>query len=291
MDTAKAGNTVAGEHFSATPATWEGAPALLRKPGTRDDKYSRGVLGMVTGSLDYPGAALLGVTAALSTGVGMVRYSGPAEVATLVLATRPEVVVGSGRVTALVVGSGFPDTDPEELRQRLPDIDLTGIPAVVDAGAMIHRGQFPGPVILTPHRGELQRLAKHWDAPAGSPEETAVWLADHLDAVVVLKGNETLVVSPGGRASRLPPAPTWLATAGTGDVLAGVMGAVVVAVASADPDHTPDSGQLHDAAVVAALIHQQAALIASHVGGAEAPLLPSVLAESVREAVAGFLSR
>jgi ADP-dependent NAD(P)H-hydrate dehydratase / NAD(P)H-hydrate epimerase len=277
--------------FSATPVTWEGAPALLRAPLTSDDKYSRGVLGMVTGSAQYPGAALLGITAALSTGVGMVRYVGPGEVASLVLATRPEVVIGAGRVHALVVGSGFPDTSSSELRGRLGALDGVDVPVVLDAGAMIARDVFPGSAILTPHRGELDRLADAFGAPQGPPQQTALWLAHHVNAVVVLKGNDTLVVSPDGRASQLPPAPTWLATAGTGDVLAGIMGAVVTAVVTAHPDHALSVDHLHDAAVVAALIHRQAAIIASHVGGAEAPLLPSDLAEAVREAVAGFLSR
>jgi ADP-dependent NAD(P)H-hydrate dehydratase / NAD(P)H-hydrate epimerase len=209
----------------------------------------------------------------------------------IVLATRPEVVIVPGRVTALVVGSGFPDIDQDELRERLGELDGVDVPVVVDAGAMIHRGVFPGPAILTPHRGELERLATSFGAPEGSPDETASWLADHLDAVVVLKGNETLVVSPGGRASMLPPAPTWLATAGTGDVLAGVMGAVVTAVAITHSHQTLTFDHLHDAAVVAGLIHQHAAVIASHVDGLEAPLLPSALAEAVREAVAHFLSR
>jgi hydroxyethylthiazole kinase-like uncharacterized protein yjeF len=290
-DTVKDAKTVSSDQVSAVPVTWEGAPALLRYPVATDDKYSRGVLGMVTGSPQYPGAALLGVTAALSTGVGMVRYVGPGEVASLVLSSRPEVVVGPGRVSALVVGSGFPEISVDELRQRLDGLDDVCVPVVVDAGAMIHRDHFPGPAILTPHRGELQRLAGHFGAPDGSTEQTARWLASHLDAVVVLKGNETLVLSAGDRASRLPPAPTWLATAGTGDVLAGVMGAVVVSVVTAHPHQTLNSDHMHDAAVVAALIHQRAAVMASRIAGAEAPLLPSDLAGAVREAVAAFLSR
>ena len=277
--------------FSATAVTRAHAPVLLRFPLATDDKYSRGVLGMVTGSSHYPGAALLGITAALSTGVGMVRYLGPPEVTDLVLATRPEVVPGHGRVSALVVGSGFPEVTADELRARLGELSLAGIPVVLDAAAMTHRSLFPGAAILTPHLRELERLAESCGAPEGSPERTALWLADHLDAVVVLKGNQTLVVSPGGRASQLPPAPTWLATAGTGDVLAGIMGAVVTAVATGHDGEALGSEQMHDAAVLAALIHQEAAVIASRVGGAEAPLLASDLAGAVREAVAGFLSR
>ena len=76
------------------------AAALVRVPTADDDKYSRGVVGFVTGSTRYPGAAVLGVEAALRTGVGMVRYLGPARPTDLVLQRRPEVVANDGRVQA-----------------------------------------------------------------------------------------------------------------------------------------------------------------------------------------------
>src|SRR5687767_15824194 len=87
------------------------AAIWISVPGPGDDKYSRGVLGVVTGSARYPGAAVLGVEAALHTGVGMVRYLGPGRPTRLVLARRPEAVTTDGRVQAWVLGSG---QDPAE---------------------------------------------------------------------------------------------------------------------------------------------------------------------------------
>ena len=90
-----------------TAWTPDDARHSIAVPGTADDKYSRGVLGMVTGSTRFPGAAVLGVEAALHTGLGMVRYLGPTEVGTLVLQRRPEIVLGDGRVQAWLLGSGI----------------------------------------------------------------------------------------------------------------------------------------------------------------------------------------
>lgn len=87
----------------------------LRTPTATDDKYSRGVLGFASGSPRYPGAALLGIDAALSTGIGMVRYAGDESVERLVIARRPEVVIDPGRVTAWVVGSGIVPDDEDSM--------------------------------------------------------------------------------------------------------------------------------------------------------------------------------
>src|SRR6476620_7023894 len=84
----------------------EDTARALRKPTAADDKYSRGVLGIRTGSEAYPGAAVLGVEAAWRTGLGMVRYLGPDRPTGLVLARRPETVTADGRVQAWVIGSG-----------------------------------------------------------------------------------------------------------------------------------------------------------------------------------------
>ena len=272
------------------PVTRESVRVLLRAPLPGDDKYSRGVLALVTGSLDYPGAALLGVAAALHTGVGMVRYVGPEKVADMVVLAHPEVVVGPGRITAAVVGSGLPETSVEELEKRVAGLFSPPVPVVLDAAAMVHRAIFPGPAILTPHRGELARLVRRWEAPDEDPADQAVWLATNLDATVVLKGHQTFVASPNGRQSTLPDAPTWLATAGTGDVLAGIMGAVLTSVAIAHPGRTLEANDCHDVALLALLIHQDAARLAQAVpGGGSGPFGASDLAACVREAVAGFL--
>jgi NAD(P)H-hydrate repair Nnr-like enzyme with NAD(P)H-hydrate dehydratase domain len=87
--------------------TAEDAAEWISAPGAGDDKYTRGVLGVVTGSQDYPGAAVLGVEAAHRTGVGMVRFTGPRALRQAVLARRPETVTVSGRVQAWLIGSGI----------------------------------------------------------------------------------------------------------------------------------------------------------------------------------------
>ncbi|MEO7147006.1 MAG: NAD(P)H-hydrate dehydratase, partial [Terrimesophilobacter sp.] len=81
---------------------------MLAAPREDDDKYSRGVLGIMTGSSEFPGAAVVGVDAALHTGVGMVRYLGPEVPTNLVLTRRPEAVTADGKVQAWLLGSGMP---------------------------------------------------------------------------------------------------------------------------------------------------------------------------------------
>ena len=96
------------------PFTTPDAAAWIAEPSASDDKYSRGVLGVATGSDRYPGAAVLGVEAALRTGVGMVRYVGPSRATDLVLARRPEAVPGRGRVQAWLIGSGMDAADRDD---------------------------------------------------------------------------------------------------------------------------------------------------------------------------------
>src|SRR5690606_19348335 len=132
-------------------------------PGPADDKYSRGVLGVVAGSDHYPGAAVLVCSAAVGAGAGMVRYVGPDEPRRLVLAACPEVVPGPGRVQAWVVGPGVPPDD-EEQRAAVRAALLEGVPVVADAGALdvvaelAASGGLPGaPLLLTPHAREPAR--------------------------------------------------------------------------------------------------------------------------------------
>ncbi|PZU47819.1 MAG: NAD(P)H-hydrate dehydratase [Microbacterium sp.] len=238
------------------------AAAVLRMPTAADDKYSRGVLGVRTGSDRYPGAAVLGVEAAHRTGVGMVRYLGPERPTSLVLAQRPETVAAEGRVQAWLIGSGTdaterPAAETHALR-RLLDGD---VPVVVDAGAL---DLVPGragaaPVVATPHDREHARLrAAAGLEPVGADDpRAAASTAAALGVAVLLKGHRTVVATPAG-AIRTVTAPTaWLATAGTGDVLAGILGALV---AAARPTDAEELGPL---AATAALVHGRAALAAS----------------------------
>lgn len=273
--------------------TREHAAERLRRPGAHDDKYRRGVLGLRTGSTRYPGAAVLGASAAWRTGAGMVRYLpghdedppyGLPTPAAAVLAAHPETVFGPGRCDAWVIGSG---TDPAA-RSALEQSELLELlhgsaPVVVDAGALdlVPRPSADrAPLILTPHAGEFERLwertmraplPREWvarppaDAEAGgngaaARQEAARRLAERLDATLLLKGSVTLIASPGGRVLSCGPATPWLASAGTGDVLAGILGALVAA-RSAEVRDDPES--LGPLGATAAVLHDAAARSAS----------------------------
>ncbi len=231
-------------HWIAVPHEW-------------DDKYSHGVLGMVTGSQDYPGAAVLGVDAALHTGVGMVRYLGPERATSLVLARRPEAVTIDGRVQAWLLGSGMVEApeDPQTAAWLSTALE-SGHPLVLDAGAVGTASAAKGPVLITPHHNELARLLRADVADVVSaPENWAQRAADSLGVTVILKGHTTLVCGIGGSYSITAPT-TWLSTAGTGDSLAGIVGALVATHAKAIAD---DVGVLTQLAATAVLLHGLAA--------------------------------
>lgn len=260
-------------HFGNGPARrWETADcrAWIAVPGAADDKYSRGVLGVVTGSREYPGAAVLGVEAASRTGVGMVRYLGDDVPVAMVLQRRPETVTALGRVQAWLLGSGMDaahrgSSDADRLHTALGQ----RVPVVVDAGALDLVGTAAGPAVITPHYRELSRLLADRDMSV-SPEEIAsdarawaVRAAGLLNVTVLLKGHVTHVAAPGTEAIDVCTGPDvgWLATAGSGDVLAGVLGALVATHA----DRVARDG--HDAlarlAATAAALHGAAAAAAS----------------------------
>ncbi|MFG2390638.1 NAD(P)H-hydrate dehydratase, partial [Streptomyces lavendulae] len=202
---------------------------LLPVPTASSDKYRRGVVGVVAGSEQYPGAAVLAVAGALRGGAGAVRYVGPA--ADAVLARYPEVLVGRGRVQAWVVGPGIGAGRAAEVGRALADRD---VPVLVDADGL--RGLDPEVVrgrraatLLTPHAGEAAALL---GVPRESVEAGRLAavreLARRYGAAVLLKGSTTLVAPAGGGAVRVNPTGTpWLATAGSGDVLSGLAGALL----------------------------------------------------------------
>ncbi|MFE9219839.1 NAD(P)H-hydrate dehydratase [Streptomyces lavendulae] len=202
---------------------------LLPVPTASSDKYRRGVVGVVAGSEQYPGAAVLAVTGALRGGAGAVRYVGPA--ADAVLARYPEVLVGRGRVQAWVVGPGIGAGRAAEVGRALADRD---VPVLVDADGL--RGLDPEVVrgrraatLLTPHAGEAAALL---GVPRESVEAGRLAavreLAERYGAAVLLKGSTTLVAPAWGGAVRVNPTGTpWLATAGSGDVLSGLAGALL----------------------------------------------------------------
>jgi hydroxyethylthiazole kinase-like uncharacterized protein yjeF len=295
-----------------------GAPAVRRLtdtdvaeawpvPGPQDHKYTRGVVGVVAGTSTYPGAAVLTSSAAVLAGAGMVRYGGPDAVGPQVLAARPEVVTAGGRVQAWALGSGVPagpdveearsdDGQRERIRTSLAaasgrlgaDAPQGTVPAVVDAGALDLVGdECPAWVVLTPHAGELATLL--WGRGeqvdrAAVEAEPARWARrahELTGATVLLKGAATVVVGPGGVLAQAD-APSWLATAGSGDVLAGLLAAMLAARSEEVVAHPERAAEV---AAAAALVHGRAGARAN-AGGPVAALdvataLPHVVAELV----------
>jgi hydroxyethylthiazole kinase-like uncharacterized protein yjeF len=264
---------------------------LLRNPVAEDDKYSRGVVGFVTGSTSYPGAAILGVTAAMRTGVGMVRWIGPESVARMLLEVRPEVVIQDGRAQAWVFGSGVPAdlTDAQAVAVQSHLVDARY--AVVDAGALefIDFTILSAASILTPHAGELSRLlarlGENWsrEAVENSPIAAAKLAALKTGQVVLLKGSVTTVADPSGKSWQTPPANPALATAGSGDVLAGILGALIASNVA-----KLESGQvtLAQVALAGCLLHARAGSAAAEAG----PAAALDIAEALRSVVGGILA-
>ncbi|TDQ02940.1 MULTISPECIES: ADP-dependent NAD(P)H-hydrate dehydratase [Microbacteriaceae] len=273
------------------------AAAWIAVPQESSDKYSRGVLGVVTGSDRYPGAAVLGVEGASRTGVGMIRYLGADRPAEQVMRRRPEVVTAPGRVQGWLIGSGMdaasrPADDAQRLRSALRD----GTPLVIDAGALDLVGRASAPVVVTPHFRELATVlaagadddsdAVTADDIAADPAGWTIRAAESLGVTVLLKGHTTYVAAPGGPRYAVTAGPAWLATAGSGDVLGGVLGALVATHArEIDEDgHTA----LAALAATAAWVHGRAGERASD-GGPIVALdivgeLPGVVRELVRAA-------
>lgn len=257
--------------------TADAAAAHIRVPGPLDDKYSRGVLGVITGSQLYPGAAVLGVEAALHTGVGMVRYLGPSRPSDLVLQRRPEAVTSSGRVQAWLIGSGMDHASRDEA--GFDEALASGVALVLDGGALDLVRSATGPVVITPHYRELARLLDvAVDDVAAAPEAWARRAAVELGATVLLKGHTTYVCSADVSIT-VAAAPTWLATAGSGDALAGILGALV-----ATHSQAPDLPTL---AATAALIHGRAA---QRVGGG-GPFTILDLCAAIPATIAELISR
>ena len=261
---------------------------LVPAPGPDDDKYSRGVVGLAVGSDEYPGAAVLVAEAAARSGAGMVRLIAPERATALVLARRPEVVAVPGHIDALVVGSGLPAGSSAEVTARVALCELPDhAPRVIDAGALADTPHLAGPAILTPHAGEITRLAHALQLPGSGPSAYAAALAAHWGVVVLLKGHRPEVYSPAGLAHRLPPGTAWLASAGTGDVLAGLLGALCAM--RGIPQWTTEDLSLTAAA--GALIHQEAAARVSRRAGAGrmGPVLALELARELSTVVASVV--
>jgi hydroxyethylthiazole kinase-like uncharacterized protein yjeF len=275
---------------------------LVHAPTAADNKYTRGVLGFVTGSNAYPGAALLGVAAAEAVGVGMVEYFGPQRVQDLLLVDHPQVVaaesVAGARAQAWVLGSGV--VAPSEASDPGKSIDDfsqianvrgaaygQGSVAVVDAGAiglLDYAKTVSGSLILTPHDGELKRLFTRLQEPFrdsdfGTLEHrmaTAQRAAQLLGQTILLKGSTTVIATPFEETFAVGPNSPHLATAGSGDVLAGILGALALA----------NLAEVRESwlrvAKLAVLLHSRAAELAALEGPAVASALPAQVSKILR---------
>jgi hydroxyethylthiazole kinase-like uncharacterized protein yjeF len=206
-------------------------------PGPASDKYSQGVLGIAAGSADYPGAAVLCAGAAVLATSGMVRFAGTA--ADAVRGRWPEVVAtgsvaDAGQVQAWAVGPGLGTGTAGH--RVLAHVLAAGVPVVADADAITLLARHPDladsrdpdtPLVLTPHDREFERLTGKAPGPdrVGAVRDAA----RRFDAVLVLKGNTTIIAAPDGRVLVNPARSSWPATAGSGDVLTGVLGALLAA--------------------------------------------------------------
>ncbi|QIS01767.1 NAD(P)H-hydrate dehydratase [Nocardia brasiliensis] len=250
-------------------------------PAATDDKYTQGVTGVCAGSASYPGAAVLCTGAAVAATSGMVRYAGTG--AADVLARFPEVIAtqevsAAGRVQSWVFGPGA-GTDAAA-RDRLAEILATDLPVVVDADGLTMLAAAPelvrgrtAPTVLTPHAGEFARLAGHEVGPDRVGAVRA--LAADWQVTVLLKGRATLVAAPGAPVLVNEAGASWAATAGAGDLLAGILGALLAA--GREPAWS---------AAAAARVHALAANLAAQEGHSVcAPISATPLLDHVRAAI------
>lgn len=265
------------------------AACYLSTPGSGTHKYSRGVLAARVGSTRYPGAAVLVAEAAWRTGLGSLRYVQPHEdtspvfglpsPAAAILARRPETVFSTvfsedqQQCHAWLIGSGTSPAVRSAAETEALCALLAGTqPVVVDAGALdlVLRAKPQAPTILTPHFGEFTLL---WRALGFSGDcdgdslsarvQAATAVAKALGASVLLKGSRTIAASPRATALLVGPATAWLASAGTGDVLAGVLGSLLATQQAARGQGALDDEDLIRLGATAALLHDAAARIAA----------------------------
>lgn len=278
--------------MTRTVKKWSGKDAAqcIITPSDLDHKYSRGVLGLITGSAQYPGAAVLTTAAASATGVGMVRFHSSSGLAHLVLHTTPSAVVQPGKVAAWLVGSGVDAKKYSDfttyLRHRwFKLIRLQSVPTVLDAGALSMAGSLEQPTVITPHSGELAQLLVSRGVQVsaegieGDPKKWVQIAADTLGVTVLLKGATTYVANDQ-LLLQLPEATPWLATAGSGDVLAGILGALVATNAI---EILNDYNHLARVAASAAYIQNQAAVRASAGGPINAEAIVSEIAPVIAQ--------
>jgi hydroxyethylthiazole kinase-like uncharacterized protein yjeF len=209
------------------PRAWENAPGLWRlpRPGAGDHKFSRGHV-TILGGAEMTGAARLASDAARRVGAGLVSIAALGR-GDVYRAGAPGMLVTEQTVAALLedarrrVWLAGPGLGEADAAREIPPLLTAGRLVVVDADGL--RGlpeSFRGAAVLTPHLGEFARVF----GPPGANRPDVVRAAATLTgAVVVLKGADTIIAAPDGRVAINANAPPWLATAGAGDVLAGIV--------------------------------------------------------------------
>ncbi|WP_068274886.1 bifunctional ADP-dependent NAD(P)H-hydrate dehydratase/NAD(P)H-hydrate epimerase [Aldersonia kunmingensis] len=264
--------------------------ALWPVPDARADKYSQGVVGVCAGSARYPGAGVLCTSAAVAATSGMVRYAGSG--ADQVLARSPEVVAApavaeTGRVQAWVFGpgSGTDDAALDTLRRVL----ASDVPVLIDADGLTMLAQHPdlvrgrsAPTVLTPHAGEFERLTGTAPGPdrVGAVRE----FASRWGVTALLKGRATLIAAPDGPVLVNEAGGSWAATAGAGDVLSGIIGALLST--GLEPALAAAAGTRAHALAANLAASTAAGSAGLVVGSAPAPISADVLLAQVRAAIA-----
>lgn len=268
----------------------QSAREFLFAPSADEDKYRRGVVGVVAGSDTYPGAGLLATLAASNTGVGMVRLNSTRRVEDLVLHYAPGVVTVGGRIQSGVIGPGCTNERYEDCRELAQFCIESKLPLVIDAGALdlvrslvdyadAHSRSLSR-TILTPHHGEAARLLTQFghqlsraDVDA-DPATSAKELASLTGAIILLKSATTLCSylhhDQGSRTQEIfsiPQETPWAGVAGSGDVLAGTV-AGIAAGFQARAERRQGNPSISEAecstlASLGAWVHAQAALRAS----------------------------
>ncbi|MDB5370521.1 MAG: bifunctional ADP-dependent NAD(P)H-hydrate dehydratase/NAD(P)H-hydrate epimerase [Roseomonas sp.] len=268
---------------AVAPRAARNGPDLWRLParGARDHKFSHGHL-TIPGGASMPGAARLAAMAARRAGAGLVTLAAEddatatlfrqGEPGLLVSGPPPEALLADERRNAWVLGPGLP-ARPETLA-LLRRVVEAGRLVVADGGALTAAAGQPlalrGTAILTPHAGEFARV---FGAPGEDRMAAARDAAAVTGAVVVLKGSDTIIAAPDGRVAINANAPPALATAGSGDVLAGLAGGLLA-------QHMPP----FEAACAAAWLHGQAATLALGTASAGTPLVAEDLLPRIRAA-------
>jgi|CXWL01.1.fsa_nt_gi hydroxyethylthiazole kinase-like uncharacterized protein yjeF len=223
------------------------AMPALAFPDHDSHKYNRGLVAVVAGAMS--GAAELAARGALRSGAGYVQIYGgrvPASAPFAIVRKpwRAGESLSDPRINAIVIGPGL--GRGEDAEARFEAALANGKPLVIDADALALLPETPMlvPTILTPHAGEFAQTCNH----QGSKITATQTLAAHTGAVVIHKGADTVIAAPDGRVAIHSPGYAWLASAGTGDVLAGICGAMLARGLDA-----------FEAAQSAVLLHQRAA--------------------------------